>query len=152
MEIEEDRLRLAADLINALDRRVQPILHDRCLLTLQVFHASALVALHCGACEDGILQMAVPDGEYKTYGVEECRKVLAVISKMPHIIKSGMDFDPRLAFRFMEKIKKSCQDWYLGISARAAVLQIVSFQQRYLQRCNTIIMCSSRYSAGERRA
>jgi hypothetical protein len=121
MEIEEDRLRLAADLMNALDRRVQPILHDRCLSTLQVFDASALVALHCGTCEDGVLQMAVPDGEYETYGVEECRKVLAVVSKMPHIIKSGMDFDPRLAFRFMEKIKKAvkigiwdglCLDWF----------------------------------------
>ncbi len=36
--------------------------------------------------------------------------------------------------------------------ARATVLQIVLFQQRYLQCCNAIIMCSSRYSAGERRA
>ncbi len=35
------------------------------------------------------------------------QKVLAVVSKMPHIIKSGMDLDPRLAFRFMEKIKKA---------------------------------------------
>ncbi len=61
MEIEEDCLRLIADLMNPLDRRVQPILHNHCLSTLQVFDASALVALHCGTCEDGILQMAVPD-------------------------------------------------------------------------------------------
>ena len=46
MEIEEDRLRLAADLMNALDRRVQAILHDRCLSTLQVFDASALPSGH----------------------------------------------------------------------------------------------------------
>jgi hypothetical protein len=122
MEIEEDRLRLAADLMNALDRRVQAILHDRCLSTLQVFDASALVALHCGTCEDDILQMAVSDGAYEMYGVEECQAVLAVVSKMAHIIKSGMDFDPRLAFLFMEKIKKAvkigiwdglCLDWFV---------------------------------------
>ena len=45
MEIEGDRLQLATDLMNALDRRVQPVLNDCCLSTLQVFDASALVAL-----------------------------------------------------------------------------------------------------------
>lgn len=87
-----------------------------------MFDASALVALHCGTCEDNILQMAVSDREYEMYGVEECQAVSAVVSKMAHIIKSGMDFDPRLAFRFMEKIKKAvkigmwdglCLDWFV---------------------------------------
>ena len=61
-------------------------------------------------------------GAYEMYGVEECQAVLAVVSKLAHIIKSGMDFDPRLAFRFMEKIKKAvkigiwdglCLDWFV---------------------------------------
>ena len=39
-ETEGDRLQLATDLMNALDRRVQPILNDSCLFTLQVFDAS----------------------------------------------------------------------------------------------------------------
>ena len=87
-----------------------------------MFDASALVALHCGTCEDDTLQMAVSNGEYEMYGVKECQEVLAVISNMPHIIKSGMDFDPRLAFQFMEKIKKAvktgiwdelCFDWFV---------------------------------------
>ena len=122
MEIEGDRLQLATDLMNALDRKVQPVLNDSCLSTLQVFDASALLALHCGTCEDDTLQMAVSDGEYEMYGVKECQEALAVISNVHHIIKSGTDFDPRLAFRFMEKIKKAvkigiwddlCFDWFV---------------------------------------
>ena len=76
MEIEGDRLQLATDLMNALDRMVQPVLNDSCLSTVQVFDASALVALHCGTCEDNTLQMAVSDGEYEMYGVKECQEVL----------------------------------------------------------------------------
>ena len=43
-----------------------------------MFDASALVALHCGTCEDDTLQMAVSDGEYGMYDVKECQEVLAI--------------------------------------------------------------------------
>jgi hypothetical protein len=87
-----------------------------------VFDAAALVTLCCGNCEENTLQMAVSDGEYAPYRVEECKSVLGVASKMPHLIKSGMDFDPCLAFRFMGRIKKAvriaiwdglCLDWFV---------------------------------------
>ena len=87
------------NLVAALDRRVKSVVSDNSLSVLQVFDAAALVSLHCGSSSDGVVKLVVQDREYETYGVEACEAVLKVASKMEHIQKSGMDFDPCLAFR-----------------------------------------------------
>ena len=121
-EIREDHKRLASDLVVALDRRVKSVVSDNSLSVLQVFDAAALVSLHCGSSSDGAVKLVVQDGEYETYGVEACEAVLKVASKMEHIQKSGMDFDPRLAFRYMSRLKEAvkagiwdglCPDWFI---------------------------------------
>lgn len=120
-EIKEDHQQLAMDLKTALDKRVKSVVGDRCLSVLEVFDDSSLVALHRGCRADDVLKLDVPDGEYETYGVEECRALLSVACKMPHVSTSGMDFDPRLAFHFMKRIKEAvqvgiwdglCSDWF----------------------------------------
>lgn len=54
--------------------------------------------------------------------MKECDAILTVASKMAHIRKSGMDFDPRLASRYMSRIKEAillgvwnllCPEWFI---------------------------------------
>ena len=140
-EIREDHKRLASDLLTALDRRVNSVVSDHSLSVLQVFDAAALVSLHCGSSSDGVVKLAVPEGEYESYGVEACEAVLKVASKLKHIQKSGMDFDPRLAFRYMTRLKKAvkagiwdglCPDWFIltdkDTPMKSQDVQLVSFE------------------------
>ena len=136
-----DHKRLASDLVAALDRRVKSVVSDNSLSVLQVFDAAALVSLHCGSSSDGVVKLAVQDGEYETYGVEACEAVLKVASKMEHIQKSGMDFDPRLAFRYMSRLKEAvkagiwdglCPDWFIvretDTPMKSQDVQLVTFE------------------------
>ena len=56
--------------------------------------------------------MEIEQGKYDTYGVRACEAVLTIACNMEHIQKSGMDLDPRLAFRYMARIKEAVK---LGI-------------------------------------
>ena len=140
-EIREDHKRLASDLLTALDRRVNSVVSDHSLSVLQVFDAAALVSLHCGSSSDGVVKLAVPEGEYESYGVEACEAVLKVASKLKHIQKSGMDFDPQLAFRYMTRLKKAvkagiwnglCPDWFIltdkDTPMKSQDVQLISFE------------------------
>ena len=128
-------------LVAALDRRVKCVVSDNSLSVLQVFDAAALVSLHCGSSSDGVVKLVVQDGEYETYGVEACEAVLKVASKMEHIQKSGMDFDPRLAFRYMSRLKEAvkagiwdglCPDWFIvretDTPVKSQDVQLVTFE------------------------
>ena len=122
-DIKEDHKRLASDLMNTLDRRVQSAVSDHSLTVLQAFDAAGLVGLQCGALlADGVVKLEIEQGEYDTYGVRACEAVLSVASNMEHIQKSGMDLDPRLAFRYMGRIKEAikagiwkslCPSWFM---------------------------------------
>ena len=142
-DIHADHKRLALDLKNSLEERVKSVTSDPSLSVLQVFDAVALVKLHCGRISEEKLELNVTDGEYDCYGVEECKAVLATVSKMAHVKESGMDFDPRLAFRYMSQIKEAvkagiwkllCPEWFIqtGDSDNPVPLpqdaQLVSFQ------------------------
>ena len=67
--------------------------------------------------------------------------VLKVASKMEHIQKSGMDFDPRLAFRYMSRLKEAvkagiwdglCPDWFIvretDTPMKSQDVQLVTFE------------------------
>ena len=47
------------------------------------------------------------EGEYETYGLEECKKLMTSIGEMKDLKESGMSFDPRMAYRYMSKIKNA---------------------------------------------
>ncbi len=75
-----------------------------------------------GFFSEGSVKLIALDGMYESYGVEECKAVLATASKMLHIKQSGMDFDPRLAHRYMSRIKEAvmagiwtllCHEWFM---------------------------------------
>lgn len=68
------------------------------------------------------IRLWLPDGEYDNFGVEQCRRVLETVSNMLHIQQSGMNFDPRLAHRYMNLIKEAimagiwkglCPKWFM---------------------------------------
>ena len=60
-------------------------------------------------------------GEYDEYGVEECKQVLGALTMHSHIEDCGMDFDRRLAHRYMRDLKDAvgagifmgyCNSWF----------------------------------------
>ena len=66
------------------------------------------MGLQCGALSaDSITTLDIEHREYDSYGVRACEAVLTVASKMEHIQKSGMDLDPHMAFRYMDRIKEA---------------------------------------------
>lgn len=119
---QRNHKRLASDLLAALERRVDHVVSDNSLAVLQAFDAAALVGLHCGFVPGGVIKFALKDGEYESYGVHKCESLIAVASKMAHIQNSGMDFDPRLSYQYMNSIKAAvkagiwdglCPDWFV---------------------------------------
>jgi hypothetical protein len=121
-EICKDHQSLALELEKSLNRRVLSVTSDSSLSILEVFDAATLVTLHCGVFSEGSVKLIASDGMYESYGVEECKAVLATASKMLHIKQSGMDFDPRLAHRYMSRIKEAimagiwtllCPEWFM---------------------------------------
>ncbi len=80
------------------------------------------INLHCGKKILEEVKFEVSDGEYDSYGIENCRKIMHVASKMKHIKESGTDFDPRLAHRYMTTLKQAvshgiwkqtCPEWFI---------------------------------------
>jgi hypothetical protein len=120
-EIKEDHRRFAKDLKDSLEKRVTSILHSEMMSNLEVFDAANLVKLHCGTAEDGKITFFLPEGEIEEYGVEECKEVMKVASKLSHIQASGLNFDTRMAHAYMGLLKKAvlegvwngiCPDWF----------------------------------------
>ena len=122
-DIKEDHKRVASDLMNALDRRVQSAVSDHSLTVFQAFDAAGLARLQSGALSaDGVVKLEIEHGEYDTYGVRACEAVFPVASNMELIQKWGMDQDPRLAFRYLDRIKEAvkvgiwkslCPTWFM---------------------------------------
>ncbi|PFX29712.1 hypothetical protein AWC38_SpisGene5510 [Stylophora pistillata] len=107
-DIKEDHKRVASDLMNPLDRRVQSAVSDHSLTVVQAFDAAGLARLQSGALSaDGVVKLEIEHGEYDTYGVRACEAVFPVASNMELIQKWGMDQDPRLAFRYLDRIKEA---------------------------------------------
>ena len=124
-DIKADRERLARDLADALDRRVNSVVNDQAISQLAVFDAANLVKLHCGVASEGSVKFFLPDGEIEEYGVEECKHILKIASKMSHIQSAGVNFDPRMAHTYMALIKKAimqgiwkiiCPEWFAAVS------------------------------------
>ncbi|CAB4018432.1 Hypothetical predicted protein [Paramuricea clavata] len=106
-EMKEDHRRFAKDLKDSLEKRVTSILHSEMMSHLEVFDAANLVKLHCGTAEDGKITFFLPEGEIEEYGVEECKEVMKVASKLSHIQASGLNFDTRMAHAYMGLLKKA---------------------------------------------
>ena len=120
-DVKADRERLARDLAAAFDRRVNSVVNDPVISQLAVFDAANLVKLHCGIASEGSVKFFLPDGEIEEYGVEECKRILRMASKMSHIESAGINFDPRMAHTYMALIKKAimqgiwngiCPEWF----------------------------------------
>ena len=85
------------DLIDALSKRLNPVLHEEHLQVLEVFDASELVRLHCGkrdATENILYNKA--EGEIESYGVKEVEALLYVASKIKHVKEYGINFNHRM--------------------------------------------------------
>ena len=116
-EVRDDHVRLAKDLVESVENRMNETLSSKHLKTLEVFDTAALVSLHCGSRDNKLMS----DGDYEEYGVSECRVVLEAMCQHRHIQNSGMDFDPKLAHRYILKIKDAvgagiwgghCKNWF----------------------------------------
>ena len=120
-DVKADRERLTRDLAAAFDRRVNSVVNDPVISQLAVFDAANLVKLHCGIASEGSVKFFLPGGEIEEYGVEECKRILRMASKMSHIESAGINFDPRMAHTYMALIKKAimqgiwkgiCPEWF----------------------------------------
>ncbi len=120
-DIKRDRERLALDLLTSLDKRVATVVRDGAFSVLEVFDAARLVNLHCGLLSGDDISLELSEGEYESYGVNQCRQILETSAQLPHIKESGTNFDPRLAHRYMNSIKKAvmmgiwkglCPKWF----------------------------------------
>eukprot|EP00794_Sanderia_malayensis_P001887 gene1887-2140_t len=124
--IKAEREGFAKHLCEALQSRINLAVNNHVVSTLQIFDAASLVKLHCGMLNgDGTVDYIMEVGEIEEYGVDECKKLLAVVSKMPHMIASAICFDRRMAHTYISKIKKSmakaiwrgmCPTWFVEIS------------------------------------
>ncbi len=121
-DIEEDHLNFSTDLLQTVDARITSVTSDECLSVLQIFDVPALIDLYCGRRIDGEVRLMIHDGDYDSYGVEDCKKMMEVVSKMQHIVESEMNFDTRLAHRYMSHLKEAvfagvwksfCPEWFL---------------------------------------
>ena len=107
--------------MESLEKRVNSILHSETISNLEVFDATHLINLHCGTAKDGKIEFFLPEGEREEYGVNECKKVMKVASKLSHIQASVLNFDARMAHAYMGLLKKAvlegvwngiCTDWF----------------------------------------
>ena len=120
-DIEEDRKNLAKELCEALNIRIES-LAEKSPSTFEVFDAANLVKLHCGKRVNKEIKYFVDEGEYEVYGVEECKRILTTISELKHVKESGMNFDSRMAYLYMSRIKNAvkagiwngkCPEWFI---------------------------------------
>lgn len=138
-DVKSDRERLALDLMTSLDNRVNAVVADGAFSVLEVFDAASLVNLHCGSiCDEGV-KLLSSEGEYDTFGVAQCRRVLETTSNMLHIQQSGLNFDPRLAHRYMNLLKEAimagiwkglCPEWFMlknNVPLNAQDFKLISF-------------------------
>ena len=121
-DVKRDRETLALDLLSSLDRRVAAVVRDGAFSVLEVFDAARLVNLHCGSLFGDDVKLVVSEGDYDIYSENECRQVLETSVNLPHIEESGINFDPRLAHRYMNSIKEAvmlgvwkspCVEWFI---------------------------------------
>ena len=122
-DMEEHHRNFAYDLLQAVDARITSITSDECFLVLQIFDATALIDLHCGRRIDGEVRLTIHDVDYDIYGVEECKKTMEVVSKMPHIVESEMNFNTRLGHQYTSRLKEAvfagfwksfCPEWIIA--------------------------------------
>ncbi|CAB3979115.1 Hypothetical predicted protein, partial [Paramuricea clavata] len=108
--------------MTAVENRALSVTSSAFLSVLEVFDAQSLVNLQCGRMVELEIEFQIPAGEYDDYGVQQCKEVMKIISQMQHIKESGMDFDPRLANRFMRCLKEAvlagvwkglCPEWFV---------------------------------------
>ena len=121
-DIRADRLRFAADLFDSIDRRVAGVTSQDHIATLEVFDAVKLVSLQCGKRENDVITREIGEPSYEEYGVKEIKKLMRVVAKMRHVVENKIDFDLRLAHRYMMSIKDAiamgiwnglCPDWFI---------------------------------------
>eukprot|EP00794_Sanderia_malayensis_P010445 gene10445-11538_t len=81
-----------------------------------MFDAATLVALQCGLMTNKGIAFLMDEGEQEEYGMEECRGILKICSRLPHIQSSGFNSDSRMAHRDMRCIKKATRKavWDMG--------------------------------------
>ena len=123
-EINNAQVTFAEDMKMSIGKRIQSAISDNFLAVLEVFDAQALVNLHCGKKAEKDIQLKISCGEYDSNGVEESKNIMMTVSNMKHIQESGMDFDQRLAHRYMNTLKEAisagiwkhlCSEWFLDI-------------------------------------
>ena len=121
-DIRQDRIRFAKDLLDSINKRVEGATSQAHLSTLAVFDALTLVELHCGDRVDNNVTKNVEYGYYDEFGVAECGNLMEAVSKMKHVIDTDLDFDRRLAHRYMMSIKEAigagiwdghCSHWFI---------------------------------------
>lgn len=109
-DVSKDRERFAKDLQGSLENRIMSVVNDDVVSHLEVFDASSLVSLQCGSAINDHVQFTLEEGVLEEYGVQECKQLLKIVSRMPHIQSVGMKFDPRLAHKYMRRIKKATME------------------------------------------
>ena len=119
--IKHDRERLASDLLTSLDERAATVVRDGAFLVLEVFDAASLVNLYCGSLSGDEIKLVMSERDYDSYGVNECRGTLETCANLRHIKESGINFDPRLAHRYMNSLTETvmmriwnrlCFEWF----------------------------------------
>ena len=109
-------------MLTSLDQRVTTVVRDGAFSILEVFDAAKLVNLHCGLLFGDDIKLVMSEGDYDSYGEKECRRILEISVNLPHIKESGISFDPGLAHRYMNSIKKAvmmgiwkslCLEWFI---------------------------------------
>ena len=71
-DVKCDREKLASDLINSLENRVNTVMADEVYSILEVFDAAILVNLQCGYVENDVIKFVTEEGRYESFGVEQC--------------------------------------------------------------------------------
>ena len=122
-EIEQDHINFARELMVTVSERIEAVISNDLFAILEVFDASYLVTLHCAKKGLEGIRLDISDGDYDSYRIENCMKIMSMVSKMKHIKKSGIDFYHRLAHRYMRALKQAvsdgiwkqlCPEWFLN--------------------------------------
>ena len=129
-EVHADHIRFVGDLLDSIDARVQNVTASDHLNVLEVFDAVNLVVLQCGARKTGSIVREKSNGHIEDYGVCEAKKLLKVISKMKEVRENDLNFDSRMAHRYMMGIKEAvyagvwdglCPNWFVDIKTNKSV-------------------------------
>ena len=122
-DVSTDRIRFAKDILESINNRLDDVISQDHLKVLEVFDASRLVQIQCGKRTDDSVIRDVDDSSYEEYGVIECKKLMNVVSKMKHIKENEINFDERMAHRYMMTIKDAvfagiwnnlCPHWFIN--------------------------------------